>query len=94
MAKVIRDKWDIVTTAIKHQLIGAEIQLDDGSWKTIKDYYLDFATDSINIVFEEDSVGEPASTFSIKDKFVIKLPETIIPIKIKRRRKHKQIFKL
>lgn len=93
MVKVIHDKWDIATTAIKQQLIGNRIQLEDDIWKTVKDYYFDFATDTINIIFEEDAVDEPASTFSLKEKFVIELDNTIKPIKNKKRKKQKQIYK-
>jgi len=86
MAIVIRDKWDIGTTAIKGQLVGAQIQLADGSWKTVAsddDWYIDFATQMINIHFAED-VGLPASSFRISDKFIVKLDDSITPIKEKK----------
>ncbi len=90
MALVERHHWDIFTTAIKGQLIGSQIQLDDGNWKTVKDFYIDETTRTINIIFEEDNEDDPASIFPLSSKFIVKVPDTIIPIKKKKFRKHKK----
>lgn len=83
MSIVTRDKWDIGTTAIKGELIGCQIQLADDSWKTVEDWYIDHATGMINIVFIGDTEETPASAFRLQDKFIIKIDNTIKPIKKK-----------
>ena len=87
---VIRDKWDIGTTAIKGNLIGSQIQLDDDSWHEIKDWYIDFATGMINLIFTDDEEDDPASSFRLQDKFIVKIPDIIKPIKKKKHRKRKR----
>ena len=87
---IIRDKWDIGTTAYKGMLIGSQIQLEDNSWKEVKDWYIDHATNMINIIFVGDTEDTPASAFRLQDKFIVKIPDIIKPIKKKRTRKHKR----
>ncbi len=86
---IIRDKWDIGTMAYKGSLIGIQLKLEDGTWKEVKDWYIDHATNMINIVFVEDDEDMAASSFRLQDKFVVKLSENIKPIKKKKIRKHK-----
>lgn len=89
MILIERHNWDIGTTAIKGQLTGSVIQLSDNVWKTVSDWYIDFATGMINIIFEEDNSGDPASMFKLSDKFKVKIPDSIFPIKHKKFRTHK-----
>lgn len=77
---IIRNNWDIGTQAIKGQLIGCSIQLEDDSWNVVEDWYIDHATGMINIIFTGNT-EIPASSFRLQDKFIVKIPDTIKPIK-------------
>ena len=90
MAKVIRDKWDIGTTAIKGQLIGNRIQLADNSWKTVEDWFIDFATGMIVVEFVEDAPEDRPSEFTLKSKFIVEIDDSIKPLKNAKYREHKK----
>ena len=87
---VIRDKWDIGTTAMKGMLIGCSIQLEDGNFYEVEDWYIDHATGMINIIFVGDTSEIPASSFRLQDKFIVKIPDIIKPIRKKKLRKRKR----
>ncbi len=87
----IHDKWDIGTTAIKGQLDGAKVQMEDDSWLTVEDWYIDFQTGMINIVFVGETI---ARSFRLGSKFIVDIPESITPIKEKKISKQKKMSEI
>lgn len=77
MALVERHNWDIGTTAMKGQLEGCQIKTEDG-WKTVSDWWIDHATEQINIEFEGEDI---AVQYPLKEKFAVKVYDSIKPLK-------------
>ena len=69
MPKVERDKYDLLTLAIKQQLIGCEIIFSDNTSAEVQDYYIDAATNEIHIDFT-DGTDE---SLSLKRKYVVNI---------------------
>ena len=63
------DKFDIVDLAIKHKLKGSYINVN-GEFKKVKDYYLDFATQEVHILFYKE---KELTTFNFRQKHIVRI---------------------
>jgi len=95
MAKTQRDKFDLLTLAIKHQLIGTDIIVRDivddvevDVALEVKDWYIDYATSQIHIDFTDGS----DDMFDLNQKYFVNIEVTYksIPQKRNRRRRKRQ----
>lgn len=78
MAKVIKGKFDLLTLAIKGQLIGTDIHFDEGVFE-VADYYIDYATNEIHVQFTDGS-GE---SLDLKQKHVVSINDAYVTIQNK-----------
>lgn len=83
MAKVRREKFDLLTLAIKGQLIGSDIVFEDDSKLEVADFYIDYNTSEIHI----DFVGGVGDSFSLKRRYVVEVEETVKVVKNKKKKK-------
>ena len=83
MSVVEYKNFDIVDLAIKQKLIGIKLKDKNGDYSTVTNYYLDFATNEIHIVFDND---KEADVFSFKQKFTVLISSNYKAIKKLRRK--------
>jgi hypothetical protein len=74
--------FDIVDLAVKQKLIGVELKDKQGNFRKIANYYIDFATQEINIIFEGK---EEAEVFNFKQKFTVRIEDYRSINKLRRR---------
>ena len=48
-----------------------EIQMEDGSWEQVKDFYCDYATDEIHLEF----VSGAETSFNLKLKYIVRIED-------------------
>ena len=87
MAKTQRDKFDLLTLAVKQQLIGVEIMMDDDSFLEVEDFYFDLPTKEIHIDFT-DGTGD---SFDLNQKYIVKIDESYKSIKSKKKKKNHKV---
>jgi hypothetical protein len=83
MAKTQRDKFDLFTLAIKQQLIGTELVMEDDTVLEVKDFYMDYATAEIHI----DFVGGAEASFNLHEKFIVNIEDTYKSVSSKKKNK-------
>ena len=83
MAKTRRDKFDLFTLAIKQQLIGVGMVIEDENVYYVKDYYCDYATSEIHIDFDDNTTG----SFNLNEKFVVEIEDTYKSVPSKKKTK-------
>jgi len=88
MAKVVKGKFDLLTLAIKGQLIGTDIHFEEGIFE-VADWYIDFATNEMHVEFTDGS-GE---SLDLKQKHVVSIDQSYVPVqnkgKLKRAKRKK-----
>lgn len=80
MAKKIKDKYDLLTLAIKGQLIGNDIHFEDAV-KEVSDYYIDYATGELHVEF----VSGGGTSLDLRQKYVVSIPDTYTSVQSKKK---------
>ena len=83
MAKVIKDKYDLFTLAIKGSLIGTEIVFDDDTSSEIEDFFIDLTTMELHC----DFVGGGGDNFNLRRKYTVKISDTYKSVSSKKKKK-------
>jgi len=97
MAKTVRDKFDLLTLCMKivpdgsggwkNAIIGTEIQMEDGSWEEIVNWWIDPKTSEIHLTFKNNS----GASFDLGEKFFVKIESTYkSDTSKKKNKKHKK----
>ena len=92
METIIRDKWDLFTMITKinpntgvNWIYNLEIQMEDGTWEEVTDYYCDYATSEIHLEFKSGTDG----SFNLREKFVVRVDKDYKRVHSKKKRRKK-----
>jgi len=81
MAKIIKEKYDLLTLATKQVLIGSNIHFEDGVSLDIVDYYIDYRTSEIHVEY----AGGSGDNLDLNEKYVVSVPSTYKTVKPKKK---------
>jgi len=86
MAKTRRDKYDLLTLAIKQQLIGCDIIFEDEDGnevvRTVKDFHISLNTNELHASFENGD----GDVLNLKRRYVVEIDSTYKSVKAKKKK--------